>query len=87
LINIFKLEVTARPRSGQKERGFRGRNFCPPAGFGWRVGVRLPKATAQVRIQCRDFVQNRFEFCPKDTASGLSSASSERYFYYFVFLA
>jgi len=53
---------------GQKGRGFGGGNFCLPAGFGWQVGVRLPKATAQVRIRRQDFVQNKFEFCPKDTA-------------------
>jgi len=52
-----------------KRNGLRGRNFCPLAGFGRWVGVRLSKATTQIRIQRRGFVQSRFEFCPKDTAS------------------
>jgi len=52
---------------GQKGRGLGGRNFCPPAGFGRRVGVRLPSATAHVRSQHQDFVQNRLGFCPKGT--------------------
>jgi hypothetical protein len=34
-----------------KRKGVWEKNFCPPAGFGWWVGVRLPNATAQVRIR------------------------------------
>ena len=70
------FNATARPRSGQKRAGKKEgglsvistRNFCPPAGFWWRVGVRPPSADAPVRSRCRDFVQSRFEFYPKDTA-------------------
>ena len=40
---------------GQKGRGFRGRNFCPPAVFG---GI---PAAPQAR-QSVNFVQNRFGF-------------------------
>ena len=40
---------------GQKGKGFRGRNFCPPAVFG---GI---PATPQAR-QSVNFVQNRFGF-------------------------
>jgi len=40
------------------------RNFCPPASFGWWMGVR------------QDFVQNGFEFYPKDTAN---NRRSEKY--------
>jgi len=85
LINIFKLKATARPRSGQKWAGKKegvlgGRNFCPPAGFWWWVGVRLPKAAAQVKIRRRDFVQNKFEFCLKDTANLHKLAKINSYF-------
>jgi len=65
--------VAARPQSGQKRLGKKegvlgGRNFCPPACF-WRwVDVLLPSATVQVRIRRLNFVQSRFEFCPKDNA-------------------
>ena len=42
--------------SGQKRRGFRGRNFCPPAAISGGV-----PAAPQAR-QTVNFVQNRFGF-------------------------
>ena len=41
---------------GQKERGFRGKNFCPPAAISGEVPA-APQARQSV-----NFVQNRFGF-------------------------
>jgi hypothetical protein len=73
VINIIKYSDSSlekRAKAGeQKGMCLRGRNFCPPACFGQCVGVRPPKTDAQVRSRRLDFVQSRFEFCPKYTAT------------------
>ena len=56
----FTLKIGGSPAKrakagGQKGRGFRGRNFCPPADFG---GVPAAPAARQPV----NFVQNRFGF-------------------------
>ena len=56
LFSFLKIGGSSAKRakaSGQKRRGFRGRNFCPPAVFG---GV---PAALRAAI---NFVQNRFGF-------------------------
>jgi len=58
LFSFLKIGGSPAKRAkagGQKERGFRGKNFCPPAVFG---GI---PAAPQAR-QSVNFVQNRFGF-------------------------
>ena len=55
LIKIGGSPAKREKAGGQKGRGFRGRNFCPPADFG---GV---PAAPQAR-QSVSSVQNRFGF-------------------------
>jgi len=59
LFSFLKIGGSPAERAkagGQKERGFRGKNFCPPAAISGEVPA-APQARQSV-----NFVQNRFGF-------------------------